>query len=109
MFNLMLFLDIARGKPGMLVPVFSSDKTNMPYVQQMDEFLIVKDIIPFLEMKITTHCRQGRRLACPLEIRASLRSDLQMTRLSAVISRMCTPTLRTRRLTVKRSGPENAT
>ena len=49
MFNLKLLLDIAEGRPGMLVPVFSSDKTNMPYVQQMDEFLIVKDIIPFLE------------------------------------------------------------
>jgi hypothetical protein len=49
MFELMLLLDIADGCPGMLVPVFSSKKTNMPYVQQMDEFLIVKDVIPFLE------------------------------------------------------------
>lgn len=49
MFKLMLFLDIAEGKPGMLVPVFSSQNTNMPYVQQMDEFLLIKEMVPFLE------------------------------------------------------------
>jgi hypothetical protein len=49
MFELIFLLDIAEGCPGMLVPLFSSKKTNMPYVQQMDEYLIVKDVIPFLE------------------------------------------------------------
>jgi hypothetical protein len=49
MFKLMVLLDISEGRPGMLVPVLSSPNTNMPYVQQMDEFLIVKEIVPFLE------------------------------------------------------------
>lgn len=49
MFNLMLFLDISDGRPGMMVPLFSSPSTNIPYVQQMDEFLQVRAAIPFLE------------------------------------------------------------
>ena len=44
-----MFLDVSDGKPGMLVPVFSSQNTNMPYVQQMDEFLQVREVLPFLE------------------------------------------------------------
>jgi hypothetical protein len=49
MFKLILSLDIADGRPGMLVPLFSSPTTNMPYVQQMDEFLLVKEMVPFLD------------------------------------------------------------
>lgn len=49
MFALQGFVDISNGRPGMLVPLLSSPNTNLPYVQQMDEFLIVKEIIPFLE------------------------------------------------------------
>jgi hypothetical protein len=49
MFNLIMFLDISDGQPGMLVPVLSSPNTNLPYVQQMDEFLEVTEIIPFIE------------------------------------------------------------
>jgi len=49
MFKLILSLDIADGRPGMLVPLFSSSTTNMPYVQQMDEFLLVKEMVPFLD------------------------------------------------------------
>jgi hypothetical protein len=49
MFNLNCFVDLPNGRPGMLVPLLSSADTNLPYVQQMDEFLLVKDIIPFLE------------------------------------------------------------
>ena len=66
MFNLMLLLDIAEGRPGMLVPVFSSDKTNMPYVQQMDEYLLVKDIIPFLEYENYTTLPAERALSVSL-------------------------------------------
>ena len=49
MFNLILFLDISDGRIGMLIPVLSSPATNLPYVQQMDEFLQVREVIPFLE------------------------------------------------------------
>ena len=49
MFSLMTLLDLAEGKPGMLVPVFSSRTTNVPYVQQMDEFLLVREVVPFFE------------------------------------------------------------
>jgi hypothetical protein len=48
-FKLSMLLDISDGKPGMLVPVFSSPSTNMPYVQQMDEFLMIKDMLPYLD------------------------------------------------------------
>ena len=50
----------------MLVPVFSSDKTNMPYVQQMDEYLLVKDIIPFLEYENYTTLPAERALSVSL-------------------------------------------
>lgn len=33
----------------MLVPVFNTATTNLPYVQQMDEFFQVKEVIPYLE------------------------------------------------------------
>jgi hypothetical protein len=49
MFNLNGFIDVSNGQPGMLVPLLSSPVTNLPYVQEMDEFLIIKEIIPFLE------------------------------------------------------------
>jgi hypothetical protein len=49
MFNLNGFMDVSNGRPGMLVPLLSSPDTNLPYVQEMDEFLLVKEIIPFLE------------------------------------------------------------
>jgi hypothetical protein len=49
MFRLNIFIDLAEGQPGMLIPVFTSPNTNIPYVQQMDEFMLVKEIVPFLE------------------------------------------------------------
>jgi hypothetical protein len=49
MFTLNCFVDLSNGRPGMLVPVLSSPDTNLPYVQQMDEYLVVKEVIPFLE------------------------------------------------------------
>jgi hypothetical protein len=49
MFNLNGFIDVSNGRPGMLVPLLSSPDTNLPYVQEMDEFLLVREIIPFLE------------------------------------------------------------
>jgi hypothetical protein len=49
MFKLISFLDISEGRPGMLVPLLSSVNTNLPYVQQMDEFLQLKEIVPFIE------------------------------------------------------------
>jgi hypothetical protein len=49
MFELMLLLDVSQGRAGMLIPVFSSATTNMPYVQQMNEYLLVKEMVPFLE------------------------------------------------------------
>src|SRR5258708_4185030 len=49
MFYLNGFIDVSNGRPGMLVPLLSSPDTNLPYVQEMDEFLLVKEIIPFLE------------------------------------------------------------
>jgi hypothetical protein len=35
----------------MLVPLVSSPTTNLPYVQQMDEFFMVKEFVPFLEFE----------------------------------------------------------
>jgi hypothetical protein len=49
MFSLNCFLDLSNGRPGMLVPLISSPNTNLPYVQQMDEFFLVREIVPFLE------------------------------------------------------------
>jgi len=49
MFNLIFFIDISEGRPGMLIPLFSSPNTNLPYVQQMDEFFQVRELVPFLE------------------------------------------------------------
>ena len=49
MFNLNCYIDLNQGRPGMLIPLISSDSTNMPYVQQMDEFFIIKNLMPFLE------------------------------------------------------------
>jgi hypothetical protein len=49
MFKLNGFVDISNGRPGMLVPLLSSPDTNLPYVQEMDEFYLVKEIVPFLE------------------------------------------------------------
>jgi hypothetical protein len=45
----MLFIDISEGHPGMLIPLLSSPNTNLPYVQQMDEFLQLREIVPFLQ------------------------------------------------------------
>ncbi len=44
-----MFLDISEGNPGVLIPLLSSPNTNLPYVQQMDEYLQVKEVVPFLE------------------------------------------------------------
>ena len=49
MFNLIQLIDISDGEPGMLVPLLSSPHTNLPYVQQMDEFLFIREVAPFLE------------------------------------------------------------
>jgi hypothetical protein len=49
MFTLNGFVDVSNGRPGMLVPLLSSADTNLPYVQEMDEFFLLKEIIPFLE------------------------------------------------------------
>ena len=49
MFSVASFLDVSESRAGMLIPVLSAPNTNLPYVQQMDEFLQVKEIVPFLE------------------------------------------------------------
>lgn len=49
MFSLNSFIDVSEGKPGMLVPLLSLSNTNLPYVQQMDEFFQIREIVPFLE------------------------------------------------------------
>jgi hypothetical protein len=49
MFNLIQFIDISDNKPGMLIPLLSAPNTNLPYVQQMDEFMMVREIVPFIE------------------------------------------------------------
>jgi hypothetical protein len=56
MYKLSLLIDVSDGLPGMMVPVFSSPNTNLPYVQQMDEFLIVKSILPFLDYENYSTC-----------------------------------------------------
>lgn len=48
MFKLTCFVDISEGRSGMLIPLLSAQNTNLPYVQQMDEFFQVKEIVPFL-------------------------------------------------------------
>jgi hypothetical protein len=60
MFNLNGFIDVSNGRPGMLVPQLSSPDTNLPYVQEMDEFLIVKEIIPFLEYENYSTIPEGQ-------------------------------------------------
>jgi hypothetical protein len=47
MFNLNGFIDVSDGRPGMLVPLLSSPDTNLPYVQEMDEFL--RNILKLIE------------------------------------------------------------
>jgi hypothetical protein len=42
-------VDASDGEPGMLIPVLSSSSTNLPYVQQMDEYFQVTEMLPFLE------------------------------------------------------------
>jgi hypothetical protein len=49
MYNLMQYVDISDGNPGMLIPLFSSSSTNLPYVQEMDEYFQVKAMLPFLD------------------------------------------------------------
>jgi hypothetical protein len=49
MYKLIQFIDLSDGYPGMLIPIFSSNSTNLPYVQQMDEYFQVKEMLPFLE------------------------------------------------------------
>jgi hypothetical protein len=45
----MQFVDISDGHPGMLIPIFSSNSTNLPYVQQMDEYYQIREMLPFLD------------------------------------------------------------
>jgi hypothetical protein len=45
----MVYVDISCGASGMLIPVLSSAGTNLPYVQQMDEFMRVRELVPFLD------------------------------------------------------------
>jgi hypothetical protein len=49
MYELIQFIDISDGYPGMLIPIFSSNSTNLPYVQQMDEYFQIKEMLPFLD------------------------------------------------------------
>src|ERR1700730_13726528 len=49
MYKLMQFVDISDGHPGMLIPIFSSNSTNLPYVQQMDEYFQIREMLPFLD------------------------------------------------------------
>jgi hypothetical protein len=49
MFDLISYIDVSDGKAGMLIPLFGATNTNLPYVQQMDEFFQVREIVPFLE------------------------------------------------------------
>lgn len=42
-------IDLQNGKPGMLIPVFITEKSNLPYVQEMDEFMRVFDMVPFFD------------------------------------------------------------
>ncbi len=42
-------IDLGNGAPSLLIPVFTSLRTNIPYVQQMDEFMVVVEMIPFFD------------------------------------------------------------
>jgi hypothetical protein len=41
-------LMVVNEAPGMVVPVFKMAGSNLPFVQQMDEFYVVTDMLPFL-------------------------------------------------------------
>lgn len=43
------YLDLARGRPALLVPVFSKPGTNTPYVQSLDEFYQIEEFFPYFK------------------------------------------------------------
>jgi hypothetical protein len=51
MYSVTHFVDVSDGQAGMLIPVFASSSTNLPYVQQMDEYFQVTEMLPFLEFE----------------------------------------------------------
>jgi hypothetical protein len=42
-------MDLSGGAPSLLVPIFSYSRSNVPYVQSMDEFLLIRSFSPFYD------------------------------------------------------------
>ena len=52
MYRLSGYLDLAPGRPTLLIPVFTLQGMNTPYVQSMDEFYQIEDFFPYY------HCEE---------------------------------------------------
>lgn len=50
-FRLAAAVDIACDRPSFLIPIFLSDKTNIPYVQITNEYHIVERFLPFYSIE----------------------------------------------------------
>jgi hypothetical protein len=51
MYRIAGFIDTAENQPGMMIPVFAREATNMLYVQVMDEHYYVIRFAPFVEVE----------------------------------------------------------
>jgi hypothetical protein len=49
MFKVSACIDTSEGQPGLVIPVFRIEKTNIPFVQEMDEFFNIICFVPYYE------------------------------------------------------------
>ncbi len=52
MFFLAGFIDLNDGRAGLLIPLLSSPGNNLPYVQELDEFMKIVAVLPFLDAEM---------------------------------------------------------
>lgn len=50
MYKLTSAIDLSSGRPALMVPVFTTDRTNVPYGQITDEYLYVENFLPIYKL-----------------------------------------------------------
>lgn len=62
MYELQGYLDLAPGRPTLLIPVFIREGMNTPYVQSMDEFYRIEEFCPYYDCEEFDFVSEDRSL-----------------------------------------------
>ena len=47
MYKMSECIDLSNGRPGLIIPLFRMERTNVPFVQEMDNYLKIVSFVPY--------------------------------------------------------------